>query len=333
MPVGRVRTATVAGLVLAASIGSGSALAQGPAASYPDHNITMIVGQGAGSPPDVMARMVGTPLGEVLGKPVVIENRAGASASIGAGAAAKAAPDGHTLFFLEISACVAPSLIARVSYDPVTDFAPVAVVARSWLSMIVHKDVPAKTVPEFIALAKAKPGEIRFGSGGVGTPPHLVALAFMQAAGVRMDHVPYRSIPGAVNDTAGGHIQAVFVSYSGSAGQIASGQLRVLAVTGPERYKALPQVPTFRELGLDLKQAEDGAWFSIVVPAKTPKAIVDKLNVAVNQVLQQPATRSRIEKANFKVEGGTSRALGELIKAHTSYWGSLLREAGIKPKG
>jgi tripartite-type tricarboxylate transporter receptor subunit TctC len=313
-------------------VAAGGASAQDAAANFPSRNITLIVGQGAGAPPDVIARIVGTPLGEVLGKPVVIENRAGASASIGAGAAAKAAPDGHTLFFLEISGVVAPSLMARVSYDPVKDFAPVALVARSWLSMLVHKDVPAKTLQEFIALAKSKPGEIRFGSGGVGTPPHLMALAFMQAAGVKMEHVPYRSIPGAVNDTAGGHIQAVFVSYSGSAGQIASGHLRPLAVSGPERYKTLPQVPTFRELGLDLKQAEDGAWFSIVVPARTPKAIVGKLNVTVNAVLKQPEVKGRIEKANFKVEGGAEATLGEVIRSNTSYWGGLLRGAGIKPK-
>jgi tripartite-type tricarboxylate transporter receptor subunit TctC len=332
MLIERGNSGLAAGLTLAAFVMSGNALAQDTAASYPSRNITMIVGQGAGSPPDVIARMVGTPLGEVLGKPVVIENRAGASASIGAGAAAKAPPDGHTLFFLEISGTVAPSLMARVSYDPVKDFAPVALIARSWLSMLVYKDVPARTLKEFIALTKSKPGEIRYGSGGVGTPPHLIALAFMQAAGVKMEHVPYRSIPGAVNDAAGGHIQAVFVSYSGSAGQIASGHLRALAVSGPERYKALPQVPTFRELGFDLKQAEDGAWFSIVVPAKTPKAIVDKLNAAVNTVLKQPETRGRIEKANFKVEGGKPEPLGEVIKSNTSYWASLLRGAGIKPK-
>jgi len=306
--------------------------AQEAATAYPNRNITLIVPQAAGGPPDVLARLVATPLSEVIGKPVVVENRPGASASIGAAAVAKAAPDGYTLLFIEITVVVAPSIIAKVAYDPSTDFAPVVNVARSWLTMVVGSKVPAANVKEFVALAKAKPGHLKFASSGVGSPPHLVGLAFLQATGTEMAHVPYRGMAPAVTDVVGGHIESTFVSYPTAEAQAKGGLVRIFAVTGPIRLPALPDTPTFKELGYELGGVDDGAWFGIAAPAGTPAPIVQKINAAVNQVLAQPANRNRIESINYKVEGGAPDALGKLIKEHASFWSGLLQKSGIQPK-
>lgn len=323
-------------LALAATIAAialtSTGQAQEPATAYPSRNITLIVPQAAGGPPDVLARLVATPLSEVLGKPIIVENRPGASASIGAAAVAKAAPDGYTLLFIEITVVVAPSLVARVAYNPVTDFAPIANIGRSWLTMVVSNNAPVANVKEFIAAAKAKPGELKFASSGVGSPPHLVGLAFLQAAGVQMAHVPYRGTAPAVTDVVGGHVESLFVSYATAEAQAKGGQVRIFAVTGPQRFPNLPDVPTFKELGFDMSSVDDGAWFGLAAPASTPAPIVARLNAAVNQVLAQPATRARIEAVNYRIEGGAPAVLGNLIKDHSSFWSDLLRKSGIQPK-
>ena len=307
-------------------------LAQEPVAAFPSRNITLVVPQAAGGPPDVVARLVATPLSELIGKPVIIENRAGASASIGAAAVAKAAPDGYTLLFIDITVVVAPSLIARVAYNPATDFAPLHVIAWSWLTMVVSNKVPATNLKDFIALVRAKPGEFKFASSGVGSPPHLVGLAFLQATGTEMAHVPYRGTAAAITDVVGGHIESLFVSFATAEAQAKAGQVRMMAVSGPVRFPTLPDVPTLKESGLDLKGVDDGAWFGLAAPAGTPVPIVAKLNAAVNQVLADPATKSRIEAANFKVGGGEPAVLGRLIVEHTKYWSELLKGAGFQPK-
>lgn len=308
------------------------AMAQEAVPAYPSRNITLIVPQAAGGPPDVLARMVAAPLGDALGKPIIIENRPGASASLGAGAVAKSAPDGYTLLFIEITVVVAPSLVAKVAYNPVTDFAPIANVARSWLTMVVSNKAPVANVKEFIALARSKPNELKFASSGVGSPPHLVGLSFIRATGAQMAHVPYRGTAPAVTDVVGGHIETLFVSLPTAEAQAKAGQVRVFAVTGAARFPSIPQVPTFKELGYNLGEAEDGAWFGMAAPAGTPAPIIAKLNAALNQVLAQPATKARIEGANYKVEGGEPAVLQKLIRDHTSYWGDLLRRSGIEPK-
>ncbi len=322
----------VAAAIGALALGAFPTVAQEQAANYPSRNITLIVPQAAGGPPDVVARLVATPLAELLGKPVIVENRAGASASLGAAAVAKATPDGYTLLFTDITVVVAPSLIARVAYDPVKDLAPVSAIARSWLTMVVANKVPATGLKEFIALAKAKPGEMKFASSGIGSPPHLVGLAFLQATGTDMAHVPYRGTAPAVTDVVGGHIETLFVSFATAEAQANARQVRIMAVSGPVRFPSLPAVPTFKELGIDLKGVDDGVWFGITAPAATPPAIVKKLNSAINQVLSDPQPKGRIEKANFQAEGGEPAVLGKLISEHTGYWSRLLKTSGIVPK-
>lgn len=307
-------------------------VAQEPVSAYPSRNILLIVPQAAGGPPDVLARLVATPLADVLGKPIVVENRPGASASLGAAAVAKAAPDGYTLLLIEITVVVAPSLIAKVAYNSATDFAPIANLGRSWLTMVVSNKTPAANLKEFVALARAKPNDLKFASSGVGSPPHLVGLAFTQATGTQLSHVPYRGTAPAVTDVVGGHIESLFVSFATAQAQHKGGQVRIFAVTGPARFPTLPDVPTFKELGYDMGGVDDGAWFGMAAPAGTPAPIVAKINQAVNKVLADPANRARIEAANFKAEGGEPAVLGKLIKDHSSFWSDLLRKSGIQPK-
>lgn len=327
------RFGRLAALALAAfALGTGGASAQEAASAYPSRNITLVVPQAAGGPPDVMARLVATPLAEILGKPIVIENRPGASASIGAAAVAKAAPDGYTLLFIEITVVVAPSIVAKVAYNPATDFAPIANVARSWLTMVVSNKTPAANLKEFIAAARARPGDLKFASSGVGSPPHLGGLAFLQAADIKMSHVPYRGTAPAVTDIVGNHIETIFVSLATAEAQYKGGQVRIFGVTGPQRFPVLPDIPTFKEQGIDLGGVDDGVWFGLAAPAGTPPAIVAKLNAGVNRALADPTVRARIEAANFRPEGGEPAVLGKLIKDHSIFWADLLRKAGIEPK-
>lgn len=299
--------------------------------AFPSRPITLIVPQAAGGPPDVVARLVSTPLAEVLGKPIVIENRPGASASIGATAVAKAAPDGYTLLFIEITVAIAPNLIAKVAYDPVKDFAPIAVVARSWLTMAANPALPTKTVGDFVTMAKAKPGDIKCGSSGVGSPPHLGCIAFMQATGTQISHVPYRGTAAAITDVVGGHIQVLFVSYTTTAAQAKAGQVRILGVAGTTRFPSLPEVPTFKEAGIDMGGVDEGSWFGYAAPAGTPPDIIAKLNAAINTVLMQPETRSKLETADYKVETGQPAVLGKLIQSQSAFWGELLKKSGVMP--
>ena len=316
----------VAGLTLVSTLGRAEAQD-----AYPSRPITLIVPQAAGGPPDVVARLISAPLADVLGKPIVIENRPGASASIGATAVAKAPPDGYTLLFIEITVAIAPNLIAKVAYDPVKDFAPVAVVARSWLTMVTNPALPARTLAEFVALAKAKPGEVKCGSSGVGSPPHLGCIAFAQATGTQISHVPYRGTAPAVTDVVGGHIQVIFVSFTTAAAQARAGQVRMLGVAGASRFPSLPDVPTFKESGIDMGGVDEGSWFGYAAPAGTPPEIVAKLNAAINTVLGQPEVRAKLATADYKVETGEPAALAKLIASQSAFWGDLLKKSGVMP--
>jgi tripartite-type tricarboxylate transporter receptor subunit TctC len=312
-------------------VGVASAItAQETAANFPSRNITLVVPQQAGSNPDIVARLIAMPLQDRLGKAVVVENRPGASASLGASGVAKAAPDGYTMLFTDLTVAVAPSIIAKPGFDPVNSFAPVILAARSWLILTVNPALPARTLSELIALAKAKPGDLKYGSPGVGSPPHLAALTFLDSTGVNILHVPYRGSPAAITDVVGGHIHMIFNSQGAVISQIESGALRVLAVSGPARFPKLPDVPTFRESGVDVKGVEEGAWFGIVVPAGTPSEIVGKLNREINSVLNEADTRQKLER-DYNVEGGPPEVFGKIIAQQTSSWAEALSRAGVKP--
>ncbi len=311
------------------------AAAQDPssvAASFPSQTITIVVGYAAGGPPDVAARMIAPAMSSILGKPVVIENRTGASTAIGTQAVARATPDGHTLLMADSALTVAPNILANPGFDPQKDFAPVAPLLRTYMTLVVHPSVPARTVQELVAFAKDKPGELKYGTSGVGTPPYLGALAFIQATGVEMLHVPYRGVALALNDMVAGHLSLVFVSQSTAASQVQGGNARVLGVFGEKRHESLPDVPTFREVGLDTRIMDQGIWFGIVAPAATPAPIVDKLNMAINAAINEPATKARLAAADFHVSGGSPADLRKTIDENTVYWREAFKRAGVAPQ-
>jgi tripartite-type tricarboxylate transporter receptor subunit TctC len=309
------------------------ALAQtNDASHYPSQAITLIVPYAAGGPPDVASRIIGPALTDILGKQVVIENRAGASTALGTQALIRAEPDGHTLMMADISLTVAPNIVATSGYDPRRDLAPVAPILRTFMGLVVHPSVPANTVAEIIALTKAKPGDLKYGTSGPGSPPDLGAIVFRLATGADMVAVPYRGVALALNDMVAGHLQVVFVSQATAMGQVQAGKAKVLAVFGEKRVPSMPNVPTFAETGVDTKVLDKGVWFGVVAPAKTPPAILAKLNGAINQALNDPATRQRLQAADFSVTGGTQEQLRDIIAEHTDYWKDAFRRIGVKPE-
>ena len=323
-----------AGLINAVfTSGISIAQAQSAAVNFPTQNIVLVVPFPAGGPPDVIARILQPQLQTLLGKPVVIENRAGAASAMGASSVARAAPDGHTLLMVDPALAVAQNIMEKPGFDPQKDFAFVAPTMRSYMTLVVHPSVPAETVAEFIALAKARPGDIKYGTSGVGSPPYLGALAFLQATGVDLTHVPYRGAALALNDAVGGHISAVFVSQASAGAQVKGGQLRVLGVYGEQRLRSLPDVPTFKESGIDTPIANQGTWFGVAAPAGTPAPIIAKLNAAFNQALRDPHTRDLLEKADFvNIEGGTPDDLKKIVDENVVYWRELFKKAGVKPE-
>ncbi len=302
------------------------------AAAYPSRNITLVVPYAAGGPPDVASRIITPYLSQVLGKQVIVENRPGGSTAVGSRSVARATPDGHTLMMGDVSLAVAPNLIANAGFDPQKDFAPIAPLLRTFMTLVVHPDVPAKNVKELVALAMAKPNDLKYGTSGLGSPPYLGALAFIQATGIEMLHVPYRGVALALNDVVAGHLSLAFMSQSTAGSQLAAGKVRVLGVFGEKRVASIPDVPTFKEQGLDTRIVDQGIWFGLVTTAGTPPAIINKLNEAINGALKDPVTKAILEKADYNLTGGTPDDLKKIIDEHTVYWRDALTKAGVKPE-
>ena len=301
------------------------------AQTYPARYITLVVPIAAGGPPDLYARLVANGLSDALGQQVIVENRPGAGTTIAAASVARAAPDGYTLLLAEIAFVAAPNLFANLSYVPLRDFVPIVSVCRSNMFLVVTRSFAAKTVSDLVAMAKAKPGEVQYVNPGLGTPPHLAALAFTRATATSMMPISYRGSGPAVADLLGGQVPIIFLGLSASAPQVQSGKLRALAVTGPQRLEEFPNVPTFRESGIDLGGLENGTWFGIVAPAGTPAPIIEKLNDAVNQILKDPKIRSGFREAFATVVGGTPKEFGVFLQSQQTFWHEALEAAGIRP--
>ena len=304
--------------------------AQDAAADYPSKNIVVVVPYAAGGPTDIIVRNVMPHVAVQLGQPIVIEVQAGASGTLGAARVARAAPDGHTLLAADTSMTVAPYVMASPNFDPRHDFLAVGLLARSLLMMVANPQMPARSVAEFVALAKSKPGEITYAHAGTGSPPHLGALAFIAATGVEMVPVTYRGVSVAVNDVVGGHVSMLFMSRGAVASLADAGKVRVLATAGLSRLASMPDVPTFRELGIDLKIVDEGTWFGIVAPAGTPPQIVDRLNAAINLALADSAIRARLEAIDLKLLGGTRAEFERVIERHIAHWSGTFSRASPK---
>jgi tripartite-type tricarboxylate transporter receptor subunit TctC len=299
------------------------------AQDFPTHPMTIVVPFTTGGSTEIMARILGQGLEQRLGKPVVVESKPGAGTVIGSNYVAKSAPDGYTM----LMATPAPIAInvtvhKALPYNPVTDFVPLAMVAKSPFVLVVNNDLPVKSVGELIAYAKANPGKLTFGSGGPGSPHHLFAELFASMTGIKMTHVPYKGSLPAASDVLAGHINLVFVDLPPVAGMIAAGKVRALAVTPSKRIDALPNVPTLDESGV--KGYDAAAWFMVVGPSKIPQPVVDRLHDAFQSTLAAPQTREQIAKLGLQPMNTPSIAdMRAFVKSEIDRWGKVAREAGI----
>ena len=302
------------------------AFAQG----YPSKPVKMIVPYAAGGTTDVLARIMADKLTQGLGQTVVIEYKPGAGGTIGAEAAAKSPADGYTMVMgAPGSHSTATSLYAKLPYDPVKDFVPIVHVANVPNSIVVHPSLAVKSVPELIAYAKSRPGELTYGSAGTGATTHLTGELFALLANVKLTHIPYKGSGQAMVDLLGGQIQMMFENLPGAATQIRSGKIRGLAVTSLRRSAAFPDLPAVSET---LPGFEVVAWFALFAPAGTPAAIVARLNAESNRALSLAEVREKIAAAGSDPIGGTSDELARFLASDIAKWTRVTRDAGIKPQ-
>src|SRR5262245_57376321 len=297
------------------------------AQAYPSRPVRLIVGAPAGGGFDIVARLMGQWLSERLGQQFVIENRPGAGSNIATEAVVRALPDGYTLLLVTSVNVINATLYDNLKYNFVRDIAPVAGITRVPEVMVVNPSVPANTVPEFIAFARANPGKLTMASGGVGTPSHLDGELFKTMAGVDMLHVPYRGTAPSLTDLLGGQVQVTFTSLSSVIEYIRAGRLRALAVTAATRSDALPDIPTVGEF---LPGYEGGIWYGLGVPKATPAEIVNKLNTEVNAALDDPKMKARLADLGGTPLPGSPVQFGKLIAEETEKWGKVIRAANIK---
>ena len=297
--------------------------------TYPDHALRIIVPFPPGGPADALARLAGDELSRAFGQSVVVENRPGAGGNIGMEQGAKAAPDGYTLTLAPVgNLTIAPSLYSKLPYDPAKDYAPITVLAAVPNVLIVHPSVPAKSLRELIALAKAKPGALNYGSGGSGSGPHIVAELFKSQAGVDIVHIPYKGTGPLIAALVAGDVQLAFGNMFALVPQVKSGRLRALAVTGRERSSALPEVPTVAESGLPGFEAV-GAH-GLLAPAGTPRRVIDKLNAECVAILRSPEVRSQLASDGAEPVGNTPEQYAAQIAAEMQKWSKLILERGIR---
>lgn len=313
---------------LIASTLAAAALAAAPAVlAYPTKTITIVVPTAAGGGNDAMARTIAQKLGPLLGQTIIIDNRAGANGSIASEFVARAQPDGHTLMFGYIATHAMNPALQKLRYDPVADFEPIGLVGYSPTLMIASATAPIRDVKDLIAQLKAKPDKYAYASAGNGTAPHFAAELFKLSAGVEMLGVPYKGAAPAVSDTIGGQTQVMFPSFFTALPHVKAGKLKALAIAGPKRSPLLPDVPTLKEAGVDGVDVQQ--WYAFFAPAKTPRAIVDKLNAALNQVLSDREIVKRIEDHGADVETGTPEQLGALVKAELARWKGVVQKAKL----
>ncbi len=294
---------------------------------YPSRPVRWIVTAAAGGPADTLARLLGSWLSERLGQQFVIENRTGAGGNIGTEAAVRAAPDGYTLHLTATSDAINATFYEGLSFNLVRDIAPVACLIRGPFVMVVRSSFPAKTVPEFIAYAKANPGKISFASGGTGFAAHIAGEMFKQMAGVDLIHVPYRGQAPAMNDLLGGQVQLMFDPVISSLGHIRAGELRPLAVTTTARSEALPDV---RPLSDFVPGYESSIWFGVGAPKDTPAEILDTLNKAINAGLTDPKIKGRLAELGTAPAVMTQAEYGKFVAAEVEKWGKVVRAAHLK---
>ena len=300
------------------------------AQSYPDKPIRLLLPFPVGGPSDITGRAVALKLGEQMGANFVPDNRAGAGGNLGLTLAARAAPDGYTLLVTSSSIAVSPSLYARLDYDAVKDFAPIARLAQIPNVLLVHPGVQAKTLKEFVALARANPGKLNYGSGGAGTTNHLANELLMSLEKINLVHVPYKGASVAVFSLIGGEVDEVVVAVASALPQIRAGKVRALAVLSEQRAPTLPDVPTSKEAGVD--NFVMPIWFGMFAPAATPRDILARLNREVTKAMVAPDFRERLAAAGVDPWLGSPDELANLVKSEMARYAAIIKKAGLRPE-
>lgn len=304
---------------------AGAAWAQ----TYPTKPVTVVVPYAVGGTTDIVARLVTSQIGNGLGQPMVVDNRTGGGGVIGWGSVARSAPDGYTLLTTENSFTIAPSVVAKLPFDPTKDFAHVITAAAAPHVLVINPSVPAKTVQEFITLAEAGPGKLNYGSGGNGTNTHLGAELFKSEAGVFIVHVPYKGAGQVLQDLMGGQVQALVTSLPTALPHIKSGKLRALMITSDSRSPLLPDVPSAKEAGLP-KVVMD-FWVGFAVPAGTPPAVVDRLNKEIALALNSADGKKRLADQGLVPVANSPAQATQLVNSEMQRWAAVVKKAGIKP--
>lgn len=314
-------------LVTVAAVGAGDAV-YAAAASYPSRPIRLLVPFAPGGGNDFLARLVGQKLGEQLGQPFVVDNRAGAGGIIATDLGAKATPDGYTLLLGFIGALTISPHFQKVPYDPLKDFAAASMLASIYHVLVVHPSLPARSMPELIALAKAKPGALTFGSAGHATPPHLIGELLQSTLGIKLTHIPYKGSGPATIALLAGEAHMIFSSITAVMQHVRANRLAALAVTSPKRSAVLPEVPTLAESGV--RSVEMGAWYALVAPAATPRSIMARLNAEIVKMNALPDYRKQLERQAFEQLPGNPDKFPGFVRAEFNKWGKVIREAGIR---
>ena len=296
--------------------------------AYPNRPIRFILPFATGGGTDIAARLFGQKLGEAFGQQVVVDNRPGAGGIIGTELAARAAPDGYTLMMAGVNHSVIPSLHKKVPYDPVKDFAPISMLVEYPHLLLVHPTVPAKSVKELIALAKAKPGHLNYASGGAGSVAHITAELFKSLAAVNLVHVNYRGTGPALIGFLAGEASVAFYSVSATAQHVKAGRLRALATTGAKRSPSLPELPTIAEAGVPGYGASN--WAGVLAPAATPRPIINRLHGELTRILQLPDVKQRLATLDFEPVGNTPEEFGAFIRKEVVKWAKVVKGAGMQ---
>jgi tripartite-type tricarboxylate transporter receptor subunit TctC len=296
-------------------------------AAYPEKPITMIVPFPPGGPTDLVARVIGKAMGDSLGQPVIIDNRGGANGNIGAGMAAKAAPDGYTMLYNTSAVALSPALYRNLSYDVTKDLSPVALAAVVPLALVVHPSVPANNVKEFIAYAKANPGRLSYGSAGAGNVTHLGAFQFLQANGLEAVHIPYKGSAPADMDLVAGNIQFLTDTVNSVAAFVKDKRIKMLAVTTGKRMSLFPDVPTLAESGMP--GFEVGAWQGLMVPAGTPQPVIDRLNAELRKALANGDVRAKLAQQGAEPLGSSPEEYGAYIRKEIDRCGKVVKQSGV----
>ena len=317
-----------AAVVLGIAIGLGAAMPSW-AQTYPAKPVRMVVPFPPGGATDILARVVGQKLGEYLGQPVVIENRGGAGGNIGAEVVAKAPPDGYTVLFSTSGVIVVnPNLYRKMTFDPIRDFAPVAMAATHGNLLLVHPSLPVKSVKDLIALARAKPGQLNYGSGGVGTSPHLAAELFKVMTGTDLVHVPYKGGNPSVTGLLSGEVGLMFASIPSVLQHARSGRLRALAITSAQRSAVAPNLPTVAEAGVPGYQVD--IWLGVLVPTGTPREVIARLNGGIIKALTAPEVKERLEPEGFEPSAMSPDEFARHIRAELPVWAKVVQAAKLR---